>query len=494
MNILSVGLHNPLKILKLWVAFHLIVWSVVPWLTNTALPLDSIEAVLWGFEMQWGYDKHPPLSGWLAYIFASGLGDFGVYFLSQLCVVVAGLGVFRVARYLKMTEVQSVLAVIVLECISFYNYSSVEFNVNILQLPFWTWGWFFGMDALDNKKMRSWIALGLCVGLGALAKYVAVFLLVPLFVFWWQRGQLRKALFSAGLSVAGVVSMLVFLPHLLWMRENDWMTITYGLDRSGSGDAPWWARFWYPVQYLFSQIALLIAVVVLVLMIRKRSERVSSLKGASALAFAAYIAMALLSLIIGMKPVTMWAVPFPLAIGVWVVSRYQAELSFVRVMKVSVFMALLSIIAYSVVYGLGPRLRSKPHRVNYPATEIASRSEGVWHQLYGSGLPYVIADEWFGGIINFYGRDKARVMIEGELARSPYLSDVDVVREGALILWMKSRDASSTSRTTMDHVFPDIRERYPQLIEKEDLVIPWPRRSDGKEGRYGVALIPPAAK
>ena len=85
-------------------------------------------------------------------------------------------------------------------------------------------------------------------------------------------------------------------------------------------------------------------------------------------------------------------------------------------------------------------------------------------------------------------------MIEGELARSPYLSDIDVVREGALILWMKSRDASSTSLTTMDQVFPDIRERYPQLIEKEDLVISWPRRSDGKEGRYGVALIPPAAK
>ena len=75
-------------------AFHLIVWSVVPWLTNTALPLDSLEAVLWGFEMQWGYDKHPPLSGWLAYIFASALGDFGVYFLSQICVVVAGLGCF----------------------------------------------------------------------------------------------------------------------------------------------------------------------------------------------------------------------------------------------------------------------------------------------------------------------------------------------------------------------------------------------------------------
>jgi len=393
-----------------------------------------------------------------------------------------------------MTEVQSVLAVIVLECISFYNYSSVEFNVNILQLPFWTWGWFFGMDALDNKKMRSWIALGLCVGLGALAKYVAVFLLVPLFVFWWQRDQLKQALFSVGLSVAGVVSILVFLPHLLWMAENDWMTITYGLERSGGDDVAWWSRFWYPLDYLLGQLALLIPVILLVLMIRRKSMRVDALKGVAGLAFAAYMAMALLSLLIGMEPVTMWAVPFPLAIGVWVVSRYQAELSFVRVMKVSVFMALLSIIAYTTVYGLGPRLRSKPHRVNYPAAEIASRSEGVWHQLYGSRLPYVIADEWFGGIINFYGRDKARVMIEGELARSVYLSDVDVVREGALILWMKSRDASSTSLTTMDQVFPDIRERYPQLIEKEDLVISWPRRSDGKEGRYGVALIPPAAK
>ena len=41
---------------------HLIVWSLVPAFTNNNLPLDTIEALAWGSNLDWGYSKHPPLS------------------------------------------------------------------------------------------------------------------------------------------------------------------------------------------------------------------------------------------------------------------------------------------------------------------------------------------------------------------------------------------------------------------------------------------------
>ena len=31
-----------------WGLFHLLVWTALPLLCNTCLPLDSIEAVMWG--------------------------------------------------------------------------------------------------------------------------------------------------------------------------------------------------------------------------------------------------------------------------------------------------------------------------------------------------------------------------------------------------------------------------------------------------------------
>lgn len=462
----------------------------MPLLTNTALPLDSIEAVMWGSEWEWGYDKHPPLSAWAAEAFAVVFGDWGVYLLSQLCVVFAGLGVYRLGRFLKLTESQAVCAVLVLECIHFYTYSSVEFNVNVIQLPLWAWGWYFGLVGLEKRRLRYWVGLGLCVGLGALAKYIAVFMLIPLFAAWCLRGDWLRVLRTPGLWLAGVLSMLVFLPHLLWMAANDWVTITYGLDRTGSEGATWWQHLWFPLEYLLSNFAVLLPLAVMAAIAVKLGGRGEAPRGSLGLAFGAYAFMVLLSFAMGMQPVSMWAVPLPLAVGIWLVPRFQLDARPKVVLPVVGLMGLLAVIAYTVVYGFGPLIRSKPHRVNYPGQVIANEAHAAWASQSEAQLSYVIADEWLGGIVNHYGESRASVMIRGVLERSAYLNDDDIKRDGALVFWLKTRDAASDRAKSLDSVFPDLRERFPQLYEVEDLVIPWPRGMDDKAGRYGVAFIP----
>ena len=41
---------------------HLLLWVLAPSLTNKNLPLDTIEALAWGSNLDWGFNKHPPLS------------------------------------------------------------------------------------------------------------------------------------------------------------------------------------------------------------------------------------------------------------------------------------------------------------------------------------------------------------------------------------------------------------------------------------------------
>ena len=48
------------------IAIHMLVWTLVPTLVNRNLPLDVVEALAWGHEWEWGYEKHPPLSAWAA--------------------------------------------------------------------------------------------------------------------------------------------------------------------------------------------------------------------------------------------------------------------------------------------------------------------------------------------------------------------------------------------------------------------------------------------
>ena len=63
---------NKKNIPNLFVLFlfsHLIIWTLVPSLTNENLPLDTIEALAWGSNLDWGFNKHPPLSAFAVEIF-----------------------------------------------------------------------------------------------------------------------------------------------------------------------------------------------------------------------------------------------------------------------------------------------------------------------------------------------------------------------------------------------------------------------------------------
>ena len=60
---------NSFNILVIFLILHLIIWTLIPSFSNTNLPLDVIEALAWGSELQFGYNKHPPLSAWFPEFF-----------------------------------------------------------------------------------------------------------------------------------------------------------------------------------------------------------------------------------------------------------------------------------------------------------------------------------------------------------------------------------------------------------------------------------------
>ena len=67
---------------------HLLIWTLVPAVTNNNLPLDTIEALAWASYLDWGFIKHPPLSAMAVEVFYQIFGsqDWAYYFLSQIFV------------------------------------------------------------------------------------------------------------------------------------------------------------------------------------------------------------------------------------------------------------------------------------------------------------------------------------------------------------------------------------------------------------------------
>ena len=63
---------NKKKIDNIFIIFlisHLFIWTLIPSITNHNLPLDTIEALAWGSNLDWGFNKHPPMSAFFVETF-----------------------------------------------------------------------------------------------------------------------------------------------------------------------------------------------------------------------------------------------------------------------------------------------------------------------------------------------------------------------------------------------------------------------------------------
>ena len=85
MNIYKTNIN---KLFYTFLTIHLVVWTLIPALTNQNLPLDTIEALAWGNNLDWGFSKHPPGKAFFVEVFYQIFGnqDWAYYLLSQVFV------------------------------------------------------------------------------------------------------------------------------------------------------------------------------------------------------------------------------------------------------------------------------------------------------------------------------------------------------------------------------------------------------------------------
>ena len=83
--------RNINNIFYIFIVIHLVIWTSVPSLTNHNLPLDTIEHLAWGSNLDWGFNKHPPAVAFFTEIFFQIFGskDWAYYLLSQIFVIIS---------------------------------------------------------------------------------------------------------------------------------------------------------------------------------------------------------------------------------------------------------------------------------------------------------------------------------------------------------------------------------------------------------------------
>ena len=401
---------NIKNIFYIFTTMHLILWTLIPSITNNNLPLDTIEALAWGSNLDWGFNKHPPASAFFLEIFYQvfGSNDWAYYLLSQIFVITTFFIVLNFAEKIFNNKILSLISVLLLEGIYFYNFTTPEFNVNVCQLPFWAACVFYSWKLFNNKEidLKDCLWLGLFASIGFLSKYLFIYLLIAIDLLFFYIIFIKKyKKFDFKYLISLEVFIVLLVPHFIWLINNDFVTITYGLARTGLENSNILDHLIYPITFLIKQIGILIPFFIMSFFLIKRFKFKISLKDKKLL-FLIFINLApialmfLTSFITGSKIRTMWMTPFYLFFGVLVVYIFQAQINLKRLNKfISAFLILFFISPFLYAY---ISITKKDKRTDYLGKQIAIKTQYAWSQDHKEPINVVLGNEWLAGNLSYH--------------------------------------------------------------------------------------------
>src|SRR5205085_768014 len=85
-------------------------------------------------------------------------------------------------------------------------------TIDALSVLFWTLAMALAWRAIKRDSTTAWLLVGAAIGLGLLAKYVAIFQWLCVLVFLWMHPPARQQFARPGLYLAILVSLLAFIP------------------------------------------------------------------------------------------------------------------------------------------------------------------------------------------------------------------------------------------------------------------------------------------
>ncbi|MBE6366847.1 MAG: glycosyltransferase family 39 protein [Lentisphaerae bacterium] len=197
-------------------------------LFQNILGLDVLETITWGAQGAWGHAKHPPLSGWLGYgiSYLGGHKDWIMYLAAHCCTALSVIYVYKCAR-IFMDKYESGTAALLLYFLFYYSPSETKFCTYPLEMMLVPMSSFYFFRALQDNKWHNWLLLGLLAALGILNKYSFGLVMTAWAVIFFRNKANLQLLKSAKPYLAAALMIVLLLPHLRWLYENDFVCLTH---------------------------------------------------------------------------------------------------------------------------------------------------------------------------------------------------------------------------------------------------------------------------
>ena len=474
-----------------------VLWFLLPTALYTSPPGELPQVLAVGREWQIGSWLGPPLAFWAAELAFNAAGGrvFGVYLLAQLCVAAAFWAIYLLGRDM-VGKRHAAMAALLMTGIYLLSVPTPAFGPPVLALPLTAIALLLYWRALNEPRRGHWIALGFVLGLLLLTTQWGLLLLL-LAAFMPVTPQGRAALRSIDPYGAAALALVIPYPYFFWLIRSGKASASLAaagraLDEGASG------LLWWPL-LLAGFVAAHAGLIVLAALASgigsNRAEQVPEIERPPlpvlAVPFAAFFALA--PALIGTLIAALFGYSSPSAGGQLALMSALAVIVFagnpVRIhrQRIAGWTLLAVLLAPPVVVVLailfGPWTALGDFSSQQPANAMARFFTDGFHRRVGKPLEVLVGDTRPVYLVAAASSDRPRVYSAARPERTPWLTDADVRRKGAIFIWPIT-DAVGAPPAAMRARFPELVPEVPQTF---------PRRIQGflPTYRVGWAMLRP---
>jgi 4-amino-4-deoxy-L-arabinose transferase-like glycosyltransferase len=189
---------------------------------------DELQTLDDARHLDWGFVAYPLLTPAVGRLELALFGTslFGIRVIPTLALALAVFTTGVIARELgggRKAQILAALAVAIVPIVSI--------ETNLLQYVSFDYLWgvlliYFAVRLLNTSDPRWWVPIGVVIGIGMMTKYTMGFFVCGLAAGVFLTSA-RRHLFNRWLLLSVAISLLIFIPNLIWQIQHDFISLDY---------------------------------------------------------------------------------------------------------------------------------------------------------------------------------------------------------------------------------------------------------------------------
>jgi 4-amino-4-deoxy-L-arabinose transferase-like glycosyltransferase len=395
----------------IWLLFLIVAYQ------SGDLHADALETWTLGREFAWGNPKHPPLMGWVAWLWtlAFPLTDWSFQLLSMTNAAVALWAVDLIARRFVRGDSRAVV-LLLLMLLPAYQFHAQRFNANTVLLAIWPLATYCFLRSYETRAIGWAAATGVLAALAMLGKYYSIFLVGSFVVAAIAHPQRAVYFKSFAPWVSTLAGLVALGPHIHWLAITGAAPFAYAMQVHGG--IPFVQSLGEAGMFLLGLAATMaLPAIVWVLSAELRLKYFPAdfraMSSGLLLLFWVFVGTVLLPVAttvgLGTDMPSLWALQGLFLPAILIVCGARFTLERLYVVNMLVFVSGIAVIATVVAAPLHAFYRNSisPNERSYyrlAAEELTDR----WRQVAGQPMTQVSGDDGLAFAVAFYSPDHPR--------------------------------------------------------------------------------------